>query len=135
MSPSSLTMTAASASPAASRIWFRRVVLPLPRNPVSNVTGISGVGSVEFIAGALRRENSAGLPSQDCRPNRRRGRVRYAPPGQSSFRSNCTALTPPKPSPIPGEGRDQHADLCSAPSMGAGRGDACRGPRLGLKLQ
>ncbi len=50
ISPNSLTMTAVAAISGCFSTWFRTVVLPLPRNPVSNVTGISGEGSVEFIA-------------------------------------------------------------------------------------
>ncbi len=50
ISPNSLTMTAVAAIPGRFSTWFKTVVLPLPRKPVSNVTGIRGGGSVEFIA-------------------------------------------------------------------------------------
>ena len=50
ISPNSLTITAVSAMSGCFSTWFSTVVLPLPRNPVSRVTGIRGEGSVEFIA-------------------------------------------------------------------------------------
>src|SRR5947209_3591270 len=40
ISPNSLTMTAVEAMPGSFSTWFSSVVLPLPRNPVSTVTGM-----------------------------------------------------------------------------------------------
>src|SRR5438105_2367982 len=40
ISPNSLTMTAVAAIPGCFKTWFSSVVLPLPRNPVSTVTGM-----------------------------------------------------------------------------------------------
>ncbi|MCY1281449.1 hypothetical protein D9M70_302590 [compost metagenome] len=39
-SPNSLTITAMRRPPALSRMWRSSVVLPLPRKPVTMVTGI-----------------------------------------------------------------------------------------------
>ena len=41
---------------------------------------------------------------------------------RAGFRSNCTALTPPKPSPIMGEGLYLHSYLYSRPLDGGGSG-------------
>src|SRR6202043_3011919 len=40
ISPNSLTMTAVAAISGCFKTWFSTVVLPLPRNPVSSVTGV-----------------------------------------------------------------------------------------------
>ena len=42
-------MTAVAAMPGCFRTWFSTVVLPLPRNPVSTVTGIREAGSLAGI--------------------------------------------------------------------------------------
>ena len=51
ISPNSLTMTAVAAMPGCFSTWFKTVVLPLPRNPVSTVTGIREAASIADISG------------------------------------------------------------------------------------
>src|SRR5207253_3397146 len=54
ISPNSLTMTAVAAMPGCFSTWLSSVVLPLPRNPVSTVTGIREAASLNAISGLLR---------------------------------------------------------------------------------
>ena len=51
ISPNSLTMTAVAAMPGCFSTWFSSVVLPLPRNPVSTVTGMRAAGSLNAMGG------------------------------------------------------------------------------------
>src|SRR5215469_7988004 len=49
-SPNSLMMTAVAAISGCLTMWLRTVVLPLPRNPVSKVTGVRDAASIAVRA-------------------------------------------------------------------------------------
>src|ERR1700682_2233677 len=68
-------MTAVAAMPGCFNTWLSSVVLPLPRNPVSTVTGMRAAGSRNamgwplLVAGRLSRETAA--PSRAVRGRRK----------------------------------------------------------------
>ena len=91
ISPNSLMMTSASANSGRRTRWLSTVVLPLPRNPVSKVTGIRLEGDLSVIRKLLRvskpptppRRARAGSPGAGYgRWGRRNGSMppRYAVP-------------------------------------------------------
>src|SRR3984957_1358887 len=63
ISPNSLTMTAVAAISGCFSTWLSTVVLPLPRNPVSRVTGVRDVASIA-VNGKVLASRGLGLWQQ-----------------------------------------------------------------------
>src|SRR5262249_8097773 len=66
-------MTAVAAISDCFSTWLSTVVLPLPRKPVSKVTGIRDDGSVEVIGRQPLYKNPARLSSELRLPSREAG--------------------------------------------------------------